>query len=216
MTFTHEPAALNSIARIMLESREAAVDYMMPLGLHHIMWTGDHYGPQPWWDKEPRPDWNPVYYHRADAWGLGFDRARTGSNAVSQYQPPVRARLGNLSTCPEKYLLWFHHVPWDYRMRSGRTMWDELALRYQYGVDWARLTRRNWAVLSGVIDPERHAAVATKLAVQEHDAVWWKDACLLYFQTFSRRPLPDDVERPQRTLPEYMAKSLLTIDTLNQ
>ena len=113
----------------MLESHEALVDYMTPLGLHHIMWGGHHYGPAPWENKFERADWNPVYYHRADARGLGFDRTPKGSNAVSQYHPPVRARFANPATTPEKYLLWFHHVPWDYRMRSGRTLWDELALQ---------------------------------------------------------------------------------------
>ena len=124
-----------AVSRILLESHEAAVDYMMPLGLHHIMWKGHHYGPQPWWDKEPRPDWNPVYYHRADASGIGFDRTPAGSDAVRRYFPPVRDRFASFETCPEEFLLWFHHVPWDHRMRSGRTLWDELALHYQHGVD---------------------------------------------------------------------------------
>lgn len=208
MTFTHDPKAIEAIARIMLESHEALVDYMTPLGLHHIMWGGHHYGPAPWWDKEGRADWNPVYYHRADERGLGFDRTPTGSNAVSQYHPPVRDRFASLTTCPEKFLLWFHHVPWDYRCRSGRTMWDELALRYQRGVDWVRATRKEWDGLTGVIDPERHAEVAKKLTIQERDAVWWRDAVLLYFQTFSKRPLPAGVEKPQKTLEEYKATSL--------
>ncbi|MFL6208566.1 MAG: alpha-glucuronidase family glycosyl hydrolase [Pyrinomonadaceae bacterium] len=216
MSFTHERKAAETIARIMLESHEALVDYMTPLGLHHIMWAGHHYGPQPWWDKESRPEWNPVYYHRADARGLGFDRTTTGSNAVRQYQPPVRERFAKLDTCPEKFLLWFHHVPWDQRLRSGRPLWDELASHYQRGVAWVRGARKSWAALSGVIDPERHDAVAKKLSIQERDAVWWRDACLLYFQTFAQRPLPAGVEPPQKTLQEYMAKSLLTIDSLIQ
>jgi len=144
MTLTHDVKALGVITRIMLESREALVDYMTPLGLHHIMWGGHHYGPAPWWNTEPRADWNPVYYHRADALGLGFDRTASGSNAVNQYHTPVRDRFADLETCPEEILLWFHHVPWDFRMRSGRKMWDELALHYQRGVDWVRATRRDW------------------------------------------------------------------------
>jgi alpha-glucuronidase len=216
MTFTHDPAALATIERIMLGSHEAVVDYMTPLGLHHIMWGGHHYGPAPWENKFERADWNPVYYHRADAFGLGFDRTPAGSNAVAQYSPPVRARFADAATTPEKYLLWFHHVPWDYRMRSGRTLWDELALDYQRGVDWVRVARQSWDALSGVIDPERHAAVARKLAIQERDAVWWRDACLLYFQTFSKRPLPPGVERPQKTLEEYKARSLFDIDSAAQ
>ena len=208
-TFTHDSKALDTIARIMLESREAVVDYMTPLGLHHLMWGGHHYGPAPWWNTEPRPDWNPVYYHRADERGIGYDRTRTGSNSVKQYRPPVRERFSNLETCPEKFLLWFHHVPWDYRVHSGRTLWDELALHYQRGVDWVRAARKSWDALRSVIDADRHAEVAKKLAVQERDAIWWRDACLLYFQTFSKRPLPVGVEKPQKSLEEYKAKSLI-------
>jgi alpha-glucuronidase len=216
MTFTREPGAVASIKRIMLGSHEAVVDYMTPLGLHHIMWGGHHYGPAPWENKFERADWNPVYYHRADASGLGFDRTPAGSNAVAQYSPPARARFADTATTPEKYLLWFHHVPWDYRVRSGRTLWDELALDYQRGVDWVRAARRDWDALAGAVDAERHAEVAKKLAIQERDAVWWRDACLLYFQTFSKRPLPPGVERPQKTLEEYKARSLLDIDSAAQ
>jgi alpha-glucuronidase len=208
MTFTHDARAVSAISRMMLESHEAVVDYMTPLGLHHLMWGGHHYGPAPWWDTEPRPDWNPVYYHRADELGLGFDRTETGSNAANRYHVEVRDRFADLATCPEKYLLWFHHVPWDYRMQSGKTMWDELALHYQRGVDWVRVTRRNWDALAGVIDQQRHNEVAQKLAIQERDAIWWRDAVLLYFQTFAKRPLPAGVAQPQKTLAEYKAKSL--------
>ncbi|MGH9881486.1 MAG: alpha-glucuronidase family glycosyl hydrolase, partial [Pyrinomonadaceae bacterium] len=186
MTFTRDPEAVAAITRIMFESYEALVDYMTPLGLHHIMWGGHHYGPAPWWDSEKREDWNPVYYHRADDGGLGFDRTARGSNTLSQYHPPVRERFSNLATCPEEFLLWFHHVPWDYRMRSGKTLWDELALHYQRGVDWVRAARKEWNTLSHAIDAERHAKVARKLAIQERDATWWRDSVLLYFQTFSK------------------------------
>jgi alpha-glucuronidase len=207
-TLTNEAKAVATITRILTESHEAVVDYMTPLGLHHIMWGSTHYGPAPWWDKEKRADWNPVYYHRADEKGLGFDRTKTGSNSVGQYFPAVRDQFADLKTCPEKFLLWFHHVPWEHRMRSGRTMWDELALHYERGVDWVRTARKAWDAMAGVIDPERHARVAEKLATQERDAVYWRDACLLYFQTFSKRPLPEGVEKPQKTLDEYKAKSL--------
>ncbi|MCM3900187.1 MAG: hypothetical protein ND866_00620, partial [Pyrinomonadaceae bacterium] len=208
MTFTHEPKVAGTIARIMLESHEALVDYMTPLGLHHIMWGGHHYGPAPWWDSEPRADWNPVYYHRADERGLGFDRTASGSNTLNQYHPPVRDRFEDLATCPEAFLLWFHHVPWEHRMKSGRILWDELALHYQHGVDWVRTTRKEWNALTAAIDPERHDEVAKKLAIQERDAIWWRDSCLLYFQTFSKRPLPAGVEKPAKTLAEYKATSL--------
>ena len=212
MTFTHERDALKTIERVMLESHEAAVDYMTPLGLHHLMWGGHHYGPAPWWDTEPRPDWNPVTYHRADASGLGYDRTKTGSNSVRQYQAPVRERFSNLETCPEEFLLWFHHVPWDYRVRSGRILWDELALRYQRGVNWVRWAGASWESVAGAVDEERHSAVSKKLALQERDAVWWRDACLLYFQTFSKRQLPPGVEKPARTLEEFKARSLLSVN----
>jgi alpha-glucuronidase len=208
MTLTHDAKSVDTIIRLMLESHEALVNYMTPLGLHHIMWGGHHYGPAPWWDKEGRADWNPVYYHKADERGLGFDRTKTGSDSVSQYHTPVSNQFSNLATCPEKFLLWFHHVPWDYRLRSGRTMWDELALHYQRGVNWTKTARKNWQALAGVIDAERHAAIAGKLAIQERDAIYWRDAVLLYFQTFSKRPLPKGVEKPQKTLEEYKAKSL--------
>jgi alpha-glucuronidase len=208
MTFTRDPATAERIVRMMLESYEALVDYMTPLGLHHIMWPGHHYGPAPWWDKAERPDWNSVYYHRADARGLGFDRTATGSDAVSCYNPPIRDLFANIATCPEKFLLWFHHVPWDYRLLSGRTLWDELALRYQRGVDWVRAARKEWDALADRIDAERHAEVARKLAIQERDAVWWRDAVLLYFQIFAKRPLPPGVERPAHTLDFYMTTSL--------
>ncbi len=208
MTLTNEPEPLEIITRVMLESHEALVNYMTPLGLHHIMWGKHHYGPAPWWNTEPRDDWNPVYFHRADESGIGFDRTKTGSNTVNQYHAQVSKLLANLNTCPEEFLLWFHHVPWNHRLRSGQTLWNELGFRYQHGVDWVRLTRKRWDKLSGIIDAERHAEVAHKLKIQERDAVWWRDAVLLYFQTFAKQPLPPGVEKPAKTLEEYKAKSL--------
>ena len=124
LTLTHDASAVATIVRLMLESHDAAVNYMTPLGLHHLMWGGHHYGPAPWWDTEKREDWNPVYYHKADAVGVGFDRTATGSNTVSQYHRPVRQQFSDLEMCPEEFLLWFHHVPWDHKMKSGRTLWD--------------------------------------------------------------------------------------------
>ncbi|HEU4834364.1 MAG TPA: alpha-glucuronidase family glycosyl hydrolase [Pyrinomonadaceae bacterium] len=206
MTLTHDAHAVTIIVRLMLESHEAVVNYMTPLGLHHLFWGGHHYGPAPWWDKEKRDDWNPVYYHKADAIGIGFDRTKTGSNTVSQYHAPER--FSDLQRCPEKFLLWFHHVSWDHKMKSGRRLWDELALHYQRGVDWVRATRATWTTLAGKIDPERHEAIAKKLAIQERDAVWWRDACLIYFQTFAKQPLPSGVEPPAKTLSEYKEKAL--------
>jgi len=208
MTLTRSPLAVMILSDIMLKSHEAVVDYMTPLGLHHIMWGNHHYGPAPWWNTFSRDDWNPVYYHRADDKGIGFDRTRTGSNTVAQYHPPVRKNFEDLNSCPEQFLLWFHHVPWNHRMHSGRTLWDEMALHYQNGVDWVRDTRRKWRQLKSVIDSERYAEVSTKLEIQERDAVWWRDAVLLYFQGYSKKPLPKGVEKPAYTLDQYKAKSL--------
>ncbi|MEP6848908.1 MAG: hypothetical protein ABI999_08620 [Acidobacteriota bacterium] len=209
MTLTREPLAVRTISNMMLASHNALVDYMTPLGLHHQMWGGHHYGPAPWWNTYDRDDWNPTYYNKADEKGIGFDRTKTGSNTVSQYFPQVRDNFSSLKTCPDEFLLWFHHVPWTYKMRSGRTLWDELALHYQRGVDWVRKTRKDWASLKGSIDPERYAAVSKKLAIQERDSIWWKDASLSYFQSLSKIPLPQGVEKPQRTLEEYKKIDLL-------
>jgi alpha-glucuronidase len=208
MTLTHDARAVETIVRLMLESHEAVVNYMTPLGLHHLFWGGHHYGPAPWWDTENRDDWNPVYYHKADAFGIGFDRTKTGSNTVSQYHAPVAQQFSDVQQCPEKFLLWFHHVAWNHKMKSGRTLWDEIALHYQSGVDWVRTTRATWNELAGAIDPERHAAISRKLAIQERDAVWWRDACLLYFQGFAKRPLPAGVEPAAKPLATYKAKAL--------
>lgn len=209
MTLTRDPKAISTLTRILLESHDALVDYMTPLGLHHQMWGGHHYGPAPWWNSFSRDDWNPTYYNKATETGIGFDRTRTGSGTVDQYFPPLREEYANPKSCPEKFLLWFHHLPWSYQTRSGRTLWNEMAIRYQRGVNWAKAAQQEWRSLKGAIDPERHAAVARKLAVQARDAVWWKDASLTYFATLSNMPLPAAVERPQRTLEEYKKIDLL-------
>ncbi|WP_419487336.1 alpha-glucuronidase [Chryseobacterium bernardetii] len=201
MTFTDDQNFLNPVKEIMLSSRETAVDYMMPLGLHHIFAGGHHYGPEPWGDyKGGRPDWSPVYYHQADAQGLGFNRTKTGSNAVSQYFPPLNERYGNISTCPENLILWFHHVPWDYTMKDGKSLWDELCYTYDSGVKKVRDYQKTWDRMEPYIDKQRFADVQSKLKIQSKDAVWWKDACLLYFQTFSKKPIPYDIERPVHEL----------------
>lgn len=201
MTFTDDKNFLNPVKEMMLSSRETAVDYMMPLGLHHIFAGGHHYGPEPWGDyKGGRPDWSPVYYHQADAQGLGFNRTKTGSNAVSQYFPPLNERYGNISTCPENLILWFHHVPWEHTMKDGKTLWDELCYRYDSGVKKVRDYQKIWDRMKPYIDGQRFAEVQSKLRIQSKDAVWWKDACLLYFQTFSKKPIPYDIERPVHEL----------------
>ncbi|MGE8512136.1 MAG: alpha-glucuronidase [Chryseobacterium culicis] len=201
MTFTDDQNFLNPVKEIMLSSRETAVDYMMPLGLHHIFAGGHHYGPEPWGDyKGGRPDWSPVYYHQADAQGLGFNRTKTGSNAVSQYFPPLNERYGNISACPENLILWFHHVPWDYTMKDGKNLWDELCYTYDSGVKKVRDYQKIWDRMEPYLDKERFSDVQSRLRIQSKDAVWWKDACLLYFQTFSQKPIPYDIERPVHEL----------------
>jgi alpha-glucuronidase len=153
-----------------------------------------------------RPDWNPVYYHRADAAGIGFDRTAAGSNAVAQYAAPWRDTFGRLDRVPDDYLLWFHHVPWDHRMASGRTLWNELTARYCRGVEAVRAMRATWASLAGRIDAERYEETRAFLGVQEEEARWWRDASVLYFQTFSKQPIaPDACGAPARTLAEYQS-----------
>jgi alpha-glucuronidase len=193
------------VKEMMLASREVAVDYRTPLGLHHLMAAGHHYGPGPWVSGGPRADWTSVYYHRADEVGVGFDRSPSGSDAVGQYAPPLRELWGRLDQVPDEYLLWFHHVPWDHPMDSGRTLWQELVYRYQRGVDGVRRMQETWRSVRGRIDEERYEQVRVFLEIQEREARWWRDACVLYFQTFSGRPLPEGYERPARTLEEYMA-----------
>lgn len=203
MTFTDHEKFLNPVKEMMLTSRETAVDYMMPLGLHHIFAGMHHYGPEPWGDyKGTRPDWSPVYYHQADEKGLGFDRTASGSNAVSQYFPPLNEIYGNIKTCPENLILWFHHVPWEYKMKDGRTMWEELCYKYDSGVHKVRDYQKIWDQMKPYIDNQRFTEVQSKLKIQSKDAVWWKDACLLYFQTFSKMPIPYDIERPVYELEE--------------
>ena len=178
----------------MMESREAVVNYMMPLGLHHQFAWGHHYGPQPWCEiRGARPDWLPSYYHKADSQGLGFDRTSRGSNAVAQYPKTLASQLDDINTCPEKYLLWFHHAAWTHPMRSGRTLWNELCHKYDDGVNAVRDMRDRWTKAMPTIDVQRADAVSRKLNIQLKDAIWWKDACLLYFQTFSKLPLPNDI-----------------------
>ncbi|MCF7803102.1 MAG: alpha-glucuronidase [Candidatus Marinimicrobia bacterium] len=202
MTFTNDTDFITPVKKMMLASREITVNYMTPLGLHHIMGWGHHYGPAPW-IKQGRPDWTSVYYHRADSIGIGFDRTSTGSNAVSQYYPPVTEKFEDPETCPEKYLLWFHHLPWDYTTNSGRTLWDELVHRYYSGADSVQWMQKTWQSMAGLIDTQRFNKVTTYLEIQHQEALWWRNACLLYFQTFSDRPIPDGYPQPEKSLDYY-------------
>jgi alpha-glucuronidase len=202
VTFTNNVAFIAPVKQMMLGSREYAVNYMTPLGLHHIMARDHHHGPGPW-VSEGRPDWTSVYYHRADTAGIGFDRTAAGSNALSQYYPEVRQRFEDTGSCPESMLLWFHHMPWDHRMASGRTLWEELCYRYYDGADSVKKMQQTWKSLEGMIDQERFDHVKAMLSIQVKEAVWWRDACVLYFQTFSRRPIPEGLEKPAHTLEYY-------------
>lgn len=197
-TFGSQPSDISAqLKKMMLDSHEAVVNYMMPLGLHHIFAWGHHYGPEPWCSiPGARPDWLPSYYHRADKQGIGFDRSSKGSNAVAQYPETLAKQYDNIDTCPEEYLLWFHHVPWSHRMKSGRNLWDELCHHYDNGVRQVRDFQKIWDAAEKYIDAERFHEVQSKLKIQARDAVWWKDACLLYFQEFSGMPIPYEIERP--------------------
>lgn len=202
-TFSHEEEFLAEASQMMLRSREACVEYMMPLGLHHLFAWGHHYGPEPWCAVPgARPDWLPSYYHKADTEGIGFDRSSTGSGATAQYSEPLRSLYDNVATCPDNLLLWFHHVGWDHRMQSGQTLWEQLCRSYEHGLLEVAEMRTTWERLKPYVDAERHAHVAERLAIQFSDAIWWKDGCLLYFQTFSRRPFPADVSPAVHRLEE--------------
>ena len=205
MTFTLDPAFVKPVVAMMMDSRQAVVDYMTPLGLAHQMGTGHHYGPAPWVHDLPQAEWNPTYYNRADATGIGFDRTAKGSNAVAQYAPPVAARFADLATVGDDYLLWFHHVPWDYRMASGETLWDALVHRYTRGVSEVAAMQRTWAAMRPYVDAERFAKATTFLAVQHREAEWWRDASIAYFQSVSKRPLPPGEVPPAHTLDYYEA-----------
>jgi alpha-glucuronidase len=203
MTFSNDPAFVSPVVAMMMGSREAVVDYMTPLGLHHQMARDHHYGPGPWVSGGPRADWTSIYYNRADAQGIGFDRTASGSNAVAQYAPPVAARFSSLESTPENLLLWFHHLPWDYRLPSGATLWDELVRHYSRGVDTVAAMRKTWAGLASYVDAERYTQVAAFLAIQQQEAQWWRDASVAYFQSLSHLPLPPGYAPPPHPLQYY-------------
>ncbi len=202
MTFSSEREVVHTIKKIMMDSRENIVNYMTPLGLHHIMGRSHHFGPGPW-VAGGRADWTSVYYHRADSTGIGFDRTPTGSDATSQYYKPVADKFANLETCSDEYLLWFHHLSWDYKMRSGKTLWDEICLHYYEGVESVKEMQKEWNSLEGKIDPEQFEFVKNKIVKQVEVAEWWRDGCVLYFQQFSKMPIPAGLEKPKESLEYY-------------
>lgn len=204
-TFTNQPQFIAAMSQVMMDSREACVNYMMPLGLHHIFAGNHHYGPEPWYSpRGVRADWTPPYYHKADNIGLGFDRTLKGSANVKQYTEELCRLYNDINTCPENLLTWFHHVPWDYRMKSGRTFWDELCHKYDDGVREARHFLVVWDAMQSYVDSQRFDEIQRKLRIQARDSEWWRDACLLYFQTFAHRPIPQDMEHPVHNLDEMM------------
>ena len=202
MTFSNAPRVVDRVKAIMLASREAVVNYMTPLGLAHQMARGHHYGPGPW-VTGGRADQTSVYFNRADSAGLGFDRTASGSDAVRQYAAPLRARFGSRDSVPEQLLLWFHHVGWSERLRSGRSLWEALLAHYQAGVDTARWMRRTWDGMADLVDPERFRRTQAFLHIQEAEARWWRDASVLYWQSFSHLPLPPNYETPAHDLDWY-------------
>lgn len=214
-----DPAVTDKIAKIMLGSHEAAVNYMMPMGLHHIFAFGHHYGPEPWCDVPgARADWLPKYYLRADSLGVGFDRSPSGSNAVAQYPDSLARLYADPATCPEKYLLWFHHLPWT-------RVWEPLCRHYEAGYQSALSMLSDWDSLRADIpDPALWADVRGRLMTQARDAQWWKDACLEYFSSFHGLPYPagvtpavhtlDDLRRIQLGIDNYTCPSPSLLNTL--
>ena len=186
---SYQLSAINyQLLSMMLRSREACVDYMMPIGLHHIFKFDHHYGPEPDGFIAHYPlEWCPVYYHKADSLGIGFDRTHTGSDATSQYREPYCSLYDDINTCPERYLLWFHHVPWNYRMKSGRTVYEEMQYRYNRGVSEVEDFIRIWNEAKPAIDDQRWQEVDARLQHQLENAKEWRDTCLNYFGTFIKK-----------------------------
>ena len=229
--YTDNPQFVQPVAQLLLKSREAVVDYMMPLGLHHIFAGEHHYGPEPWYAPQGcREDWLPRFYHRADNIGLGFNRSdhdepcakgNEGSKNVSQYPEPLHTLYNNIGTCPDNLLLWFHHVPWDYTLGNGLSLWDNLCYAYDRGVRQAAEFVTTWEAVKPYLlaetagaqadthrkpyaTPDRYQRQLALFRRQALDAQWWRDACLLYFQQFSGKPLPPDAPAPKYTLQELM------------
>ncbi len=207
MTFSNDRRFVEPVVAMMMGSREAAVNYMTPLGLAHLMAAGSHYGPGAWQHADPMTVGDPPYFHRADAQGIGFDRTTSGSDAAAQYSAPVAAMFENLASTPEKYLLWFHHLSWDHRLASGHTLWDELVMHYTQGVATVRNMQATWATLAPYVDAQRFDEVSRFLSIQAQEAQWWRDATLAYFQSISHRPFPAGYDLPQHPLAYYESLS---------
>ena len=170
-----------------------------------MMGEGHHYGPQPWLEKSGRPDWTSVYYHRAATDGIGFDRTGARSDALSLYAPEVQVQWRNPDQCDINYLMWFHHLPWNYKLSNGTILWDELMMRYYAGAEEVQLLIDRWSSLKNDIAPEVFENVLGRLHIQKKEALWWRDACYLYFREFSKLPLPTGLKPPDRTLDDVKA-----------
>lgn len=209
-TMSKDKKFVKSMTNILLESWEACVDYMMPLGLHHIFAGGHHYGPEPWYYvKGLREDWLPRYYHKADDWEMGFDRTKNGSGYTAQYPKPLQTMYDDINTCPENLLLFFHHASWDYKMKNGKTLWQNLCLRYDEGVKKAESFVKTWKKMKPYVGAEIYEEQLAKFERQAKDAWWWRDACLLYFQQFSKKQLPKGCPAPRHKLDDLMNFQLM-------
>lgn len=203
-TFPHHGEKVTEVSNYLLEhSHETCVNYMTPLGLHHIMAEGHHFGPGPWVDSLFRADWTSVYYHKANKDSIGFDRKITGTNALSQYHPEVQQFYGNLSSCPDEFLLWFHRVPWTHQLKSGRNVWQELVFKYDQGISKVTEMKSKWDSVKGLVDKETFRSVRDHLNIQSKEAQWWRDACLVYFQSRSQLPFPSETIPPPRDVDYY-------------
>ncbi len=200
MTFTNNQKAVGTICNILNNSRETYVNYTMPLGLNHIMNYGTHNGPEPWHDD---PVWTAFDYHKISADSIGVDRTDRGTGAAQQYRPFVAGIFNSLDTCPEQFLLWFHRLPWDYRLKSGKTLWQGLVDSYYDGVEQVRDMQKQWETVRPFVDAQRHARVARLLLNQEQEAIWWRDGCLLFFDSYAKKGIPADREQPAHSLEYY-------------
>jgi alpha-glucuronidase len=205
-TFGNDPQVASTVTDMLMRSLPALIDYQQPLGLAFldIDKANTHDGPWLWYNEARRPDWGDVYYHRADEKGIGFDRSPSGYNTVAQYHAPLKQQWSKPETTPDELLLWFHHLPWDYRMKSGNTLWEELQARYHGGVCEVEVLQHAWSTLNGKIDEARYRATAQLLQMQHRNAVWFRDAGLAYFVQFARRPFANGY-KPKYSLDYYKA-----------
>lgn len=202
-TFSNDPKFVAPVVETMMMSREGLVRYMAPLGLVHIMGTDHHYGPGPWINNLSTAEWNPFYYHKADATGIGFDRTSGGSGAITQYNSEVAQLFGSRQNVPEQFLLFFQRVAWSETAKSGRTIWQELVHLYSQGVDDVATMRENWASVDQYIDDARYKAVTDAMQIQHYEARWWRDACLTYFASVNKQAMPAGYAAPAHDLAFY-------------